>query len=383
MMMTLEVSGLNLEHLLNLAIRTGIFVCYVQRQNPRSMRLKLPVWQRKRFFDLCVRYGWEITTISSGQALRLGRRIKNKPCLFIGAALYLILIMISSGMIWQIRIDNADKSAGEIRRFLNEARITAGRLKHTVSMTDLREQLMLRVPDLAYVAIGYEGSRLVLACQPSLEGEEREIPGRALDIIAEQDGVITRIVVESGTPVVTIGQTVRAGDVLIRGEERREKGSVHPVLAQGEVTARVWSRGDARVSRYLTRTVETGLYRKRVTMISPWHRHIVAEAEPFEAQDVSVEKQNIVGLYLPLWREKETYAEIVTVREERSIADALSMAQGAAEQLAKNKCPSGVHILDKSVENSMIDDEYLYATVVLAYEDSIAVRRDHEGMIRQ
>ena len=50
------------------------------------------------------------------------------------------------------------------------------------------------------------------------------------------------------------------------------------------------------------------------------------------------------------------------------------MAQGAAQQLAKLKCPSSVEILDKWVDYSMIDDEFVYATVVLEYEQSIAVR---------
>ena len=75
-------------------------------------------------------------------------------------------------------------------------------------------------------------------------------------------------------------------------------------------------------------------------------------------------------------KEIETMAEIVTLREARSDADAASMAQGAAQQLAKLKCPSGVEILDKWVDYSMIDDEFVYATVVLEYERSIAVRAD-------
>jgi len=152
-------------------------------------------------------------------------------------------------------------------------------------------------------------------------------------------------------------------------------------MAQGEVTARVWARGDARVSRTMTRTAETGAVRRRVVISSPWHSRIVADAEPFEQQDMSVETQPVVGLYLPLVREIQTFAEIEVIKEERRISDALSMAQGAAEQLAKNKCPPGVHILDKSVKNSMIDNEYVYAAVVLAYEDSIAVRVDHDDLI--
>lgn len=380
MEMTIEVSGLNLERLLNLAARDGILVRRVQRLDARRMQLRVMAWQRRSFFDLCARYGWEIRVVSVGWIIHLAAWMKNRPLFFAGAALYILMMTVSSNMIWQIRIEHADKSAGEIRRFLEKSRITAGRLKHTVSVSELRDQLLLYVPDLAYAAVGYEGSCLVVSCQSALEGETTVLSGSAGDLVASQDALVTGIVVKSGTPAVTVGQAVRKGDVLIRGEERGEKQSVYPVLAEGEVTARVWTRGEARVSRFMTRTVETGAHRRRVTVVSPWHRRLVADAEPFDTQDVSVEHQRIVGLYLPLFREIETYAEIVTIREERSTADTLSMAQGAAEQLAKNKCPSGVHILDKSVENSMIDNEYVYAAVVLAYEDSIAVRRDHEDV---
>ena len=54
------------------------------------------------------------------------------------------------------------------------------------------------------------------------------------------------------------------------------------------------------------------------------------------------------------------------------------MAQGAAQQAAKLKCPAGVEILDKWVDYSMIDNEFVCATVVLEYEYGIAGRMDRE-----
>lgn len=101
---------------------------------------------------------------------------------------------------------------------------------------------------------------------------------------------------------------------------------------------------------------------------------MVKDAAGFESQDVSVERQDVVGLYLPLWRRIETFAETVILSERRSRTDAASQAQGAAEKIAKLNCPSGVEILDKWVDYSMIDDEFVYATVVLEYEAGIAGR---------
>ena len=54
--------------------------------------------------------------------------------------------------------------------------------------------------------------------------------------------------------------------------------------------------------------------------------------------------------------------------------DARSLAQGAAEKTAKLNCPPGVEILDNWVDYSMIDDEFVLATVVLVFEAPIGAR---------
>ena len=174
------------------------------------------------------------------------------------------------------------------------------------------------------------------------------------------------------------GQAVRKGQVLIRGQERTGGGGTRLCRAQGEIIARVFVRGDARVSLNAVETVETGEVRRRVTVESPWHSRIVADAQDFDSQDVSVERQAVVGLYLPVWRRVETLARTVHKQEKRLLADARSQAQGAAEKIAKLSCPAGAEILDKGVDYSMIDDEFVYATVVLAFEEEIGTR----GMLK-
>ncbi|MBR2111678.1 MAG: hypothetical protein IJ950_01790, partial [Helicobacter sp.] len=69
-----------------------------------------------------------------------------------------------------------------------------------------------------------------------------------------------------------------------------------------------------------------------------------------------------VGLYLPLWREKTTYAETQIFEEEQSRSDVASIAQGAAEEIAKKDCPYDALILDKTVDYSMIDNEFIPST---------------------
>jgi len=84
--------------------------------------------------------------------------------------------------------------------------------------------------------------------------------------------------------------------------------------------------------------------------------------------------ERVIDLFIPLIRRTQTYNEITVSKTARNRTDAASDAQGAAEKLAKKQLPPDVLILDKWVDYSMIDNEFLYASVVLEYEQDIAVR---------
>ena len=376
MHVTVEIQGINLEKLLRAAAESGLLIANAQRCGLRKMRLRVRADQMKQLWALCMRFGWELRELRAGSLVRAARFLRARTMLAPSLALGALLVWLSGQMILAVRIDNAQESIAEVRHALAEAGVRPGRLKKAFSLDDLRARLALRLPGLSFVALRYAGSTLVCDCQPAILGEQADVPGSGMDIVAAQPGIITRIFVSSGTPQVTPGQAVCKGQVLIRGVERTQKGQLRAVQAQGQVSARVYAKGEAKVSLTETTTVETGQTRKRVTVHTPWHARVVRDAQPFASQDVSRERQAIVGLYLPLWREIETYAETEVFSVPRDRGDAASMAQGAAEKIAKDQCPYDALILDKWVNYCMIDNEFVYATVVLEYETAIAGRTE-------
>ena len=292
----------------------------------------------------------------------------------VGAAAALAAVWLSAQMILGVSITGAGENIAEVRRVLDRMGIRPGRMKAAVSTDALRGELALSLPGLSFVGVRYAGSVMLVECQLARTGEEKGISGECADIIAAQDGVVTRIYAASGTPLVVPGQAVRRGQVLIAGQEKTGQGAARAVTAQGEVSARVWARGEARAALTQTTTVETGQTRTQVTVRSPWHARVVRSAQPFSSQDVSREIQPVVGLFVPLWREIVTYAETAVFSAPRDRGEAASAAQGAAEEIAKKQCPPDALILDKNVDYSMIDNEFVYAVVVLEYETAIAAR---------
>lgn len=124
----------------------------------------------------------------------------------------------------------------------------------------------------------------------------------------------------------------------------------------------------------MTGTVETGEVRRRVILESPKSRRIVQDAEDFDRQDVSVELQPIVGLYPARLAARGDAGAHGFDAEKPKCQRRAQPGAGRGEKNAKLNCPPGVEILDKWVDYSMIDDEFVYATVVLVFEAPIGAR---------
>lgn len=373
--MTVEISGLNLEKLLREAQYAGIRLTDVRRVGVRQVSVCIVPQERVRLTTLCDRFGWTMEETNDGFAVRAVRFIRARRMLMAGAVLCLAMIAFSEQMVLGVSIEGAQEYRAQVSTYLARSGVRRGALKRRVSVDALREGLLLHLPGLSHVSLRFAGSMLEVECQLVREGEVARKEGEGGNLVAQRDGIVTKIVVSSGTPQVDVGDAVYAGQVLISGEERTSKGETRTVAAQGQVTARVWAQGSARASLYRETTQETGRKRTRVTLHTPWFTRVVRPAQPFDLQQTTVMTQKIIDLFIPLWRKIEIFEEITVLREPREQADAASQAQGAAEILAKKQLSADVLILDKWVEYSMIDNEFVCADVVIEYEQDIAVRQ--------
>lgn len=374
--MTVQIRGLNLERLLCEAQRAGLSLHGVRRVSARCVQAEISLRQRAQVMALCDRFGWEMEETGAGVFLLALRFARRRPMLLLGALLCAGLIAVSGRCMLAVDVTGAQMYEAQMRRVLSEEGVYPGRLKSSLSLNALREKLLFCLPGLSQVSLRYAGSVLLIDCHLSREGEAVQKAGEGLDLIASQAGIVTRIAAASGTPQVRAGDAVFAGQVLIKGEERTQQGGTIPVKAQAQVFARVFAEGKAGVSLTKRTAQETGAVRTRVTLVTPFFSRVLQDAEPFELQETQIDTQKVIDLYIPLLVRSEVFSEIRETKTKRSRSDAASLAQGAAEKLAKKQLPAGALILDKWANYSMIDNEFIYATVVLEYEKDIAVREN-------
>lgn len=87
--------------------------------------------------------------VRAGIIVRMARLFKRRCMLGASVMLCVVLVWLSSGMIWKIEIEHAGENIAEVRRCLKAEGVRVGRLKRRVSTDELKDALALAVPGLA------------------------------------------------------------------------------------------------------------------------------------------------------------------------------------------------------------------------------------------
>lgn len=83
---------------------------------------------------------------------------------------------------------------------------------------ELKNHLLSGMPQLQWIGVDIQGSRAMIQVKErSVQESTDQKLGSVSSIIAAKDGVITQMTVESGMPLVQVGQSVRKNDILISG----------------------------------------------------------------------------------------------------------------------------------------------------------------------
>ena len=198
------------------------------------------------------------------------------------------------------------------------------------------------------------------------------------DLVAKTDAVITRIVAESGRPMVRRHERVRKGDVLISGvigtEERKQA-----VVAKGEVRGIVWHEYE--IVSPLVRKVRTFTgNRKDRTYLVIGNRALQISGyggEPFAKSDIrsAYTPWRLFHWVLPMgmMRERELEVSYEEVRLTAAEAKEAGLARAREEVLAK--AGEDARILAEKILHEEAGNGKVMLKVLFEVDQPIAVER--------
>ena len=384
-MIRLRVEGLMLERLLERAMERGATFRRVERDGERALTLDTGERGARIVRELCARHSLRLeeTRVSGLSALK--RFCLRRWTLLPGVLLCAALLCLYLQRVWMVDVAfvgerPAGFSEADVRAMLAEMGARPGMLARDVDTDEIELALSARSEDFSFVGARVQGVRLLVEVAPSLEEPEVYVLDEARDLVAACDGVIVSVNAQSGEAAVEAGDTVRKGDVLIRGEERASAEETRGIAARGEVVARTWAEVEADVSLVRLERVYTGQTRTNSLLrLLSWQLPL-SPAEPFASCETTVERLPVGGLFLPLMIERTTYAEC-EVRGVDQDVEALktALSEHLFTLLEANIAAQGANslqIVDKWIDYSMIEEGSLRARAVLEVHRDIATTRD-------
>jgi len=172
----------------------------------------------RKFRNLSENAGFDIKTARESGVPVFLRGIRKRYVLLFGMALCLLTVHMISLFIWELEvIGNADVPASLILEALDEVGVGIGSFGPGIATMSVSNEVILRVPELSWIAVNVRGSRAQVLVRERVPRPEIIDEARPVMVFAERPGEIVRMNVLEGSRVFTVGDTVEVGDVLVTG----------------------------------------------------------------------------------------------------------------------------------------------------------------------
>ena len=248
----ITVSCENLSALMSLLLKNGICAHF---ENNESLIIKESDFEK---FKKCAgdKFSYEYSDCKGLYGCIKG--IKNKPGVCVGVILSIFLMIFSSLIVWEVRIEGNDQiSDSKIVSELYRKGLKIGAFWPSVNRSEIETGLLNDFEEISWININRRGNvAYVSVKEKEAKKEENDVtPYKYSNLVAKCDSVIEEITVRRGRAMVKVGDVVKEGDILISGivESGEDVGFCN---AEGVVVGRCVDKIEVYVDRAYTKITD-------------------------------------------------------------------------------------------------------------------------------
>ena len=380
----LRVDCLMPEKLIQRATDAGVRFDYVKRPDDHSVVVGIQARDERAMSDICERFAIPVDVTARRGRCAAERRARSRWTLLAGLAVFVAASWLFLSRVWNIDIEFSGSAVGRgdeaaVRQVLEDMGVRPG-IGRDIDTSLLSSELLARMDGVSFAGTRVEGVRLRVEAAPEAPPPEVYDIEASRDLYASRGGIVVSVNAEAGEPCVKPGDTVRRGQLLIRGEEKASSEGTRGIAARGEVVVRTWFEGRATGAVNVERSVETGRQSVSAWLDTAWIDLPIVEGERFSRQEVSREVIPVGGLFLPVGVIRETARETRTIREKTDqalLSDRLSaMAFADAREALTRDGPSAFEITDSWIRFSQENADVLEARAALEITMNTASARE-------
>ena len=236
----ITVRGSTIERFLNICIKNEIKLYKIERKDEVCMCASISVSHFRKLMHYMGRTGCHVHITKKIGLPFFTYKLRKRYALWVGTILAVLLFFALTNCIWVIDIEvSGDVDLSELRKNLNEAGAYTGAPIYFIDETEIAQTIKFNMKTLDYLSISRLGNRLIIQAINDTDAPEIQDDKAVTGIVASYDGVITKIDVKSGYPLVKVGDAVLQGDKLVTAltPPTTEQGTGHIGHSIASITA--------------------------------------------------------------------------------------------------------------------------------------------------
>ena len=377
------IEGYYIERFINICNTKNILLWNIKKENSIVLHASVEVKDFKSLKTICKKTKCKMKIEKKKGFPFLVRKYRKRK-VFIGLLLCIIIFIFAlSNFIWNIEVEgNTDISKEEILALASEEGLSIGKLKGQVDTKQVINKIRLERDDVAWAGIEIRGTNAIIQIVEADEKPDMVNEDEYCNIVADKDGMITKISAQNGTPLVKEGDVVTKGDIIVAGWMEGKYTGTRYVHAQGEIQAKVWYTSTQRVDLKETQKVETGnqetKYSVKLNNFQINLHKSVPNFEKYDTIETSKKLKLFSDFYLPIELIEYTYKEYEEVIVVHSYEEAKQIGIDKAAEDLKDELQDK-EILDRQV-NVKSEADYIEVEVIYEVEENIGIEQEmNEG----
>ncbi len=235
---SLVIKGVNFSNLLEEFKKQNIKIFNIKRISACEIEISFTNKQKSKIIAILNQKCYTISSQKKSQLPFYLKPFKN-TAIIVGIIFGFLLNIMASFFVWNINLVGDASLSSDITKTLNENGIKRFALKSQISAQTIKKILYENVDAISLVSVSQRGTTLFINYTKRVNAQTDF--SESENIIAKSDGMIASILTLSGTPLVSPGDYVRKGQILIAGTTAEGE----KVKARGQVFAYVWKSATA------------------------------------------------------------------------------------------------------------------------------------------
>ena len=334
------------ERFINICAMNGVEYFGLRKTGEGVFRVETHIADYRRL-RLLSGGGFTIKVLEKRGAPFLIWNLRRRWALWAALPICVLAVWASSFFILEIDVTgNETVQTGEILAALEETGVGIGTMRLFLPMDEVANEMLIKVPKLSWIAVNFVGSRAHVLVREEIPAPEIYDKSAPADIVAGKGGIIKSIFVTEGDRLVSPGETVAAGDVLVSGSMTSLSSGDRLVRARGEILARTWYELSAKTPLYACEKAYTGRSETKFSLIFAGKRLNLYFncGNPYGCCDKIILEKRLTlfgGDVLPVTFVREEYAEYVPERRRLDMLEAEKTLKIRLEKVLEESVSGG------------------------------------------